>query len=264
MKAPPFEYRRPASLEEALEDLERAGDDGRVLAGGQSLVPLLAFRLARPAVLVDVNGIGLSGVEVGNGRVRIGAVVRQRAAERAGVGPLTEALRLVGHPPIRNRGTVVGSICHADPAAELPALALALDGVLEVRSRRGGRELPVADLIQGPLTTSLEPDELAVALRLQVPAGWRWRVVEVSRRQGDFALVGVVAGTSPDGTLARAVVFGAAPRPYRVEGPPADLPELAVARAEPVDDLHTSAAHRRHLAGALTDRALRSLGGPGR
>jgi CO/xanthine dehydrogenase FAD-binding subunit len=257
MKPAPFAYRRPESVEEAVAALAEGGEDARVLAGGQSLVPMLAFRLARPALLVDVNRLPLDRIEVlPGGDVRIGAVVRQRAAERAGVAPLAEALRFVAHPPIRNRGTVVGSVCHADPAAELPALALALDGALEVRSAAGGREVPVSELLLGPLTTSLRPGELAVALRVRVRPGWRWRVLEVARRRGDFAIAGVVAGVPPDGGDCRVAVFGAAGRPYLVEGPAGELPALAAARADPVSDVHGSAAYRRHLVGVLARRAL--------
>jgi len=256
VKPAPFEYRRPDSIEEALDELARGGDEARVLAGGQSLVPLLAFRLARPTLLVDVNRLPLDRLEVGAGEVRIEAVVRQRAAERAGVAPLAEALRWVAHPPIRNRGTVVGSVCHADPAAEMPALALALDGVLEVRSAAGAREVPVSELLTGPLMTSLQPGELAVALRLRLREGWRWRVLEVARRQGDFALAGVVAGTPPDGSDCRVAVFGAAGRAYVLDGPREELPALAAARAEPASDLHADADYRRHLVEVLARRAL--------
>lgn len=254
MKAAAFEYRRPESVEEALEAL--AGDEAMVLAGGQSLVPLLALRLARPSLLVDVNRLPLDRVSVGAGEVRIEALVRQRAAERAGIGPLAEALRWVAHPPIRNRGTVVGSVCHADPAAELPALALALDGVLEVRSRRAAREVPMSELLVGPLMTSLAPGELAVALRLRLADGWRWRVLEVARRRGDFALAGVVAGAAPGGATGRVAVFGAAPRPYLVEGPLGDLPARAAQMADPASDVHADAAYRRHLVAVLTRRAF--------
>jgi CO/xanthine dehydrogenase FAD-binding subunit len=256
LKAAPFEYRRPETVEEALEALAQGGGEARVLAGGQSLVPLMALRLARPAVLVDVNRLPLSGISPDAGEVRVEAVVRQREAERSGIAPLAEALRWVAHPPIRSRGTVVGSVCHADPAAELPALALALDGVLEVRSVRGSREVPVSELLVGPFMTSLAADELAVALRLRLREGWRWRVLEVARRQGDFALAGVVGGTSHDGRAGRVAVFGAAPRPYVVDGPPDELAARAVEMAEPPSDVHADAAYRRHLVGVLARRAL--------
>lgn len=234
-----------------------------MLAGGQSLMPLLAFRLARPALLVDLNRLGaeLGGVEEeAGGALRIGALARQRAVERsARLALLGEALALVGHPAIRNRGTVVGSVCHADPAAEMCAVALALDGSLELRSVRGLREVAVDELLTGPFSTAVEPDELAVALRLRPPAGWRWRVLEVARRAGDFALAGVVAGVDAGGRLGRLAVFGAAPRPYTVEGPPAELAERAVAAARPAGDLHGGAGYRRHLVGVVARRALAAL-----
>src|SRR5579862_9791134 len=173
MKPPPFRYARCSSAGEAVAVLAEAGDDAKVLAGGQSLMPLLAFRLARPALLVDLNRLGAelggTGVEA-DGRVRIGALARQRVVERAGLlGVLGEALALVGHPTILNRGTVVGSVCHADPAAEMCALALALHGSLELRSVRGAREVTAAGLLAGPFTTTIEPDEIATALWLRPP-----------------------------------------------------------------------------------------------
>jgi carbon-monoxide dehydrogenase medium subunit len=265
VKAAPFDYESPASIEEALDALARAGEDGKVLAGGQSLVPLLAFRLARPAVLVDINRLdsGLSEIRADGDQLVVGALVRQRTAERAGLPLLSDALRLVAHPAVRNRGTVVGSICHADPAAELCAGALVLDATLELRSSRGTREVSVEDLLVGPYTTSLAPDELAIAMRLRPAAGWRWKVLEVSRRAFDFAITGVAAGLSPDGTVGRVGVFGAAPHCYRVDGPPSELPRLASERAEPTSDIHAEAGYRRHLVGVLTRRALDSLTGRG-
>jgi carbon-monoxide dehydrogenase medium subunit len=234
-----------------------------VLAGGQSLMPLLAFRLARPALLVDLNRLGaeLGGVRVeSGGALRIGALARQREVERAGLlAVLGEALALVGHPAIRNRGTVVGSVCHADPAAEMCAVSLALDGSLELRSARGSREVAVGELLAGPFMTTIEPDELATALWLRPPQGWRWRVLEVARRAGDFALAGVVAGIDPGGGRGRLAIFGAGPTAYRVDGPPAELVERALAAAAPAGDLHGSAAYRRHLVGVVARRALAQL-----
>ncbi|MGH7911310.1 MAG: FAD binding domain-containing protein [Candidatus Dormibacteraceae bacterium] len=257
MKAAPFAYRAPETVEDAIVELSRAGDEGKVLAGGQSLVPMLAFRLARPAVLVDINRLsGLEGIAVEDGLIRIGALARQRAVERAGVPVLAEALRHVAHPGVRNRGTVVGSLCHADASAELCAAALVLDAELSVRSVRGERSIPARELFQGPFTTSLEPDELALGARFRVPPGWRWRVLEVSRRAFDFALCGVVGGLSPDGSQARVAVFGAAPCPYRVDGPREELPARAAAAAEPSNDIHASAGYRRHLVEVLTRRVL--------
>lgn len=260
MKAAPFEYRAPDTVEGVLDALARAGDDGKVLAGGQSLVPMLAFRLARPAVLVDINRLErvpeLSEIRVDGDAVRLGALARQRAVERAGVPVLADALRHVAHPGVRNRGTVVGSICHADAAAEMCAAALVLDAVLEVRSVRGERTIPTSELLLGPFQTSLLPDELVVSARFMVPEGWRWRVLEVSRRAFDFALCGVVAGVAPDGVSGRVGVFGAAPHAYRVDGAIEDLPARAVASAEPSTDIHADAGYRRHLVDVLTRRAL--------
>lgn len=227
-------------------------------------MPLLAFRLARPALLVDLNRLGdeLGGVRrEGGGALRVGALARQREVERAGLlGVLGEALALVGHPAIRNRGTVVGSVCHADPAAEMCAMAIALDGSLELRSVRGTREVAVDELLTGPFTTSIEADELATALRLRPPAGWRWTVLEVARRAGDFALAGVVAGVDGGGERGRLAVFGAGPRAYRVEGPASELVGRALAGAAPSGDLHGGAAYRRHLVGVVARRALARLG----
>jgi len=229
-------------------------------------VPMLAFRLARPSLLVDLNGVKdeMGELTVGDGEVVIGALVRQRAVERAGVPAVSDALRLVAHPTIRNRGTVVGSICHADSASELCATALVLDASLDVSSTRGTREVPVEDLLLGPYMTSLEADEMALRIRLRPPVGWRWKVLEVSRRAFDFAIAGVVAGVAPDGRTARVGVFGAAPRGYRVDGLVAELPELAVARAEPTTDIHAEAGYRRHLVGVLTRRVLTALVADGR
>jgi carbon-monoxide dehydrogenase medium subunit len=246
--------------------LGEAGEDARVLAGGQSLMPLLAFRLARPALLVDLNRLGaeLGGVSAAGGEVRIGALARQREVERSGVLPLLgEALALVGHPAIRNRGTVVGSVCHADPAAEMGALAIALDGSLEVRSARGSRTVGIDDLLAGPFSTTLQAGELGTALRLRPPTGWRWTVLEIARRAGDFALAGVVAGVDAAARRGRLAVFGAGPRAYRVEGPVAALTERARDAAAPAGDLHGSAGYRRHLVGVVAERALARLAGRG-
>ena len=212
MKPPPFEYVAPASLEEAVAVLGEHGDDAKALAGGQSLVPLLAFRLAAPTVLVDLNGVGdLDHLREEDGRLVIGALVRQRAVERlpglrGRCAMLAEAVAQVGHVAIRNRGTVGGSLAHADPAAEWPALALALDGECQVVGPKGTRAVPVEELLVSYFTTSLEPDELITELRLTLPDG---RVgstfVELARRHGDFAIVGVGAllGLASDGSVAR-------------------------------------------------------------
>jgi carbon-monoxide dehydrogenase medium subunit len=280
VKPPPFEYVAPASLEEAVAVLAEHGDDAKALAGGQSLVPLLAFRLAAPSVLVDLNGVGgLDHLREEDGRLVIGALVRQRAVERLpGLGRrcpmLAEAVAQVGHVAIRNRGTVGGSLAHADPAAEWPALALALDGECQVVGPQGTRTVPVEELLVSYFTTTLEPDELITELRLTLPDG---RVgstfVELARRHGDFAIVGVGAllGLASDGSVARSrlALIGVGERAVRarraealLEGErPTDelLDEAAAALDEaisPAADLHGSGEYRRQVARVLARRAL--------
>src|SRR5438067_3440046 len=210
MKPPLFEYHAPASVDEAIDLLAEHGDEAKVLAGGQSLIPLLSLRLARPAHLIDINGAtDLAGVEA-NGALELGAMVRHRVAERseqvANRNPLlAAAMRFIGHAAIRNRGTIGGSIAHADPAAELPAVLLALDGEAVVESRRGTRIIPAAQLFQGFLTTAVEPDELLTAVRVpSLPGSAGWSFQEFSRRSGDCAVVGVatVLGVGGDGRIA--------------------------------------------------------------
>ena len=291
MKPPPFRYRAPSSVDEALDALAEAGDTGKVLAGGQSLVPLLNMRLAAPRVLVDVNGVaGLDVVEVDDDAVRVGATVRQADLERhagatAAVPLLHEALGHVAHPVIRNRGTVVGSIAHADPAAELPAVLALLDGTVQVRHGGGTRDVAAADFFLGPLESALAPGELATAVTFPRPAPRTGTAfVELARRHGDYAMAGVtVAVTVGDGDAvadARAAFIGVGGVPVVVDlagdcvGQPAtDLdvaPAVATARGriDPMDDIHASADYRRHLAGVLLGRALttaaaRAVGGNG-
>ena len=279
MKPPPFEYSAPDSLDEALAVLAEAGDEAKVLAGGQSLVPLLNLRLAHPARLVDINRVpGLDGVRDGTG-LELGALVRHRTAERSPdvrrEAPLVaDAMRFVGHAAIRSRGTVGGSLAHADPAAELPAVALALDAEVVATSRRGTRTGPTAELFQGFLTTSLEPDEVLTAIRLAPwPAGAGWSFQEFSRRSGDFAVVGVACVLGRDGAgrvdHARVALSGVAGTPVRAREAEAVLASAfpsgelwkeagaqAAAPLDPPADLHGTAAYRRHLAAVLTERAL--------
>ncbi|HEX9312764.1 MAG TPA: FAD binding domain-containing protein, partial [Actinomycetota bacterium] len=199
MKPPPFKYARPGELDEVLALLSEHGDEAKLLAGGQSLIPLLNFRLARPSVLVDLNSVsGLDGMTSQNGTIGLGAMVRQRAAERSpDVGSscplIVQALRHVAHLQIRNRGTVGGSIAHADPAAELPAVALALDAEMVVRSAAGERVVPASEFFQGPFTTAVGPEEVLVEVRFPKLAGARSTFLELARRSGDFALAGVAA-----------------------------------------------------------------------
>ena len=277
MKPAPFEYADPSSLDETIGLLARHGDDAKVLAGGQSLVPMLNLRLARPAVVIDINRIvDLDEIAVVSASLHVGALVRQRTLERWATSKaplLTEALRQIGHTAIRARGTVVGSLVHADPAAELPALFVCCEGTLTVLGPRGRRDIPALELFVGPLTTSVRPDELALASRWPLPpahAGWGFH--EVARRHGDFALVGAAAlVTVRAGRVERAriAVFGAGPTPTRADeaerllrnqAPGGEvIAEAAAAAAralEPAADLHASADYRRRVASTLVDRAL--------
>jgi carbon-monoxide dehydrogenase medium subunit len=278
VKPAPFDYFAPHDLDEVLERLAELGDDAKILAGGQSLMPMLNLRLARPAALVDINRLaGLDTLAADGGALCVGARVRQRALERwAGAQQplLAAALRLVGHLAIRNRGTVAGSIAHADPASELPALLLCLDGAVVARSRAGQRTIPAGDFFLGPLTTALRSDELVTETRWPLPgprAGWG--IHEVARRHGDFALAGAVALVEVGGggiASARVALFGAGATALRARGveralrgqrpSPALIEEAAGAAADGLDppsDLHASAAYRRRVARTLTARALR-------
>ena len=280
MKPPPFEYHDPRSVEETIALLAEHGEEAKVLAGGQSLVPLLNFRLARPERLVDINGVGgLDAIAVADGELRLGALVRHSALERspdvaAAVPLLRDAVRLVGHVQIRNRGTVGGSIVHADPAAELPVALTALDARFRVRSVRGEREIRAADLFVTHLTTSLEPDELLTEIVAPLPPrGTRSAFVEFARRHGDFALGGaaVLLTVNGDGRVDRASIalLAAAPTPIRVPqaeqalaGRPLDeeaareAAALAVTGIEPTGDIHGSSEYRRGLIEALVRRAI--------
>ena len=288
MKPPPFEYHRPASKDAALDLLGSLGDDAKVLAGGQSLMALLNLRLARPAHLIDINRLNGALSQIGsaaNGGLSFGALVRQRAAERSSVVGercplLAEALPQVGHHQIRNRGTVCGNLAHADPASEMPAIAVALDGEMLAESQaRGQRTIRADDFFRGFLTTALEPDELLTEFRLPAwPTGAGWSFQEVSRRHGDYALVGVAAVVQldPQGTCtdARLAFTGAAAGPVRVreaesalKGAPisADAINAAAERVgpaiDPQSDVHATAAYRRHVAGVLARRALHEAAG---
>ncbi|MBV9582959.1 MAG: xanthine dehydrogenase family protein subunit M [Chloroflexi bacterium] len=288
MKPAPFEYHRPRSKAEALELLGSLGDEAKVLAGGQSLVALLNLRLARPAHLVDINRLNgpLSQIAApASGGLSFGALVRQRAAEgssavREQCPLMAEALPHIGHHQIRNRGTVCGNLAHADPASELPAIALALDGEMVAESQaRGQRTIQADDFFRGYLTTALEADELLTEFRLPAwPSGAGWSFMEVSRRHGDYALVGVAALVQLDAngtcTDARLAFTGAAPGPVRVreaeaalKGAPisADAINAAAERVapaiDPQSDVHATATYRRHVAGVLARRALHEAAG---
>ena len=280
MKPPPFEYDDPATVEETVALLAEHGEEAKVLAGGQSLVPLLNFRLARPERLVDINNLAeLDYVRLDDGVLRIGALVRQSRLERsdevaARVPLLREALRLVGHVQIRNRGTVGGSVAHADPAAELPAALSALAARFRVRSVRGERLLEARDFFVTHLTTVLEPDELLTEIELPVPApDTEHAFVEFARRLGDFALGGaaVLIRLGGDGTCEEAslALLAAAPTPVRAseaerflrgraldEASVRETAALAVSGIAPTGDIHGSTEYRRGLIETLVRRAL--------
>jgi carbon-monoxide dehydrogenase medium subunit len=280
MKPAPFYYYAPTTVEEAVALLaEHAPDDGRVLAGGQSLVPTMAFRLARPRHLVDINGVaGLDRLEVEGGRLCIGATVRHAAFELpAAEGPLgqllSEVVRHIAHHPIRTRGTFCGSIAHADPASEWCALAAALDAEMMAVSTRGVRLILAPDYFKGLMTTALEEDELLAEVRLpMLKPDVRFGFSEFSRRAGDFAIaMAVVIYRLQDGAIAesRIAVGGAEASPRRIveaeyalkgRQPIADsftlAAEIAAKKVEPLDDEHTSAGYRRDLVLALVRRAL--------
>ncbi|MBV9132749.1 MAG: xanthine dehydrogenase family protein subunit M [Chloroflexi bacterium] len=279
MKPAPFEYVAPRSIDEAVTALARGGSEAKVLAGGQSLIPLLNFRLARPTLLVDLNRIPeLAHITPRNGGVGIGAMTRQVTVERnADLGRsqplLKDAIGWVGHAAIRSRGTIGGSLAHADPAAELPAVAVCLDARMRAVSPRGSREIASEAFFQGYLTTVLEPDEILVETwlpALQPNTGQAW--LEFARRHGDFALVGVAASITLRRELvqdARIVLTGVGGKPVRVReaetllvggtvedrvGAAADAARTAI---EPEADIHASKEYRAHLAGVLTERAVR-------
>ena len=284
MKLSPVDYEAPGTVAEALDLLAEHQDDASVLAGGQSLIPLLALRLAQPAVLIDINGVaGLSGVSVTDGWVTIGATTREYVAEESAtiaesVPLLAAALPLIGHEAIRSRGTVGGSLAHADPAAELPAVARALNAEFVVRGPSGERVVPAAEWFEGYLTTSRGPDELLTEVRfLAARPGTGTSFQEVARRHGDFAMVGVATsvtlnvGTITDARLAFAGVSDvparatAAEELLEGERPTAELfdeaARVAAADIDPPSDLHGSAEYRKKVAAALVRRGLREAVG---
>jgi CO/xanthine dehydrogenase FAD-binding subunit len=281
MKPPSFDYAAPTSVTEAVGLLQQHDGEAKILAGGQSLMPLLNMRLARPGLLVDVARIPeLSYIREADGGLAIGAMTRQRAVEHSELvqkrHPLLHtATRHIAHPQNRNQGTVGGSLAHADPAAEYPALALALEARFRAVGPQGERTISAADFFVTYLTTALEPTEVLTEVWLPALAprtGWSFQ--EVARRHGDFALAGVVATLTLDGAgrclPARVVLFGVGATPLRApdaeqavrgEKPGRDLFEEAGRRAaaavdEPLSDVHASAEYRRDLARVLTRRAL--------
>jgi carbon-monoxide dehydrogenase medium subunit len=285
MKPAPFNLLRPRNVEEALALLQSYRAEAKVLAGGQSLVPLMNFRLAQPHNLIDLNGVvGLNEIKVDERSLTLGAMVRQRDVEQspiitARLPILREAIAQVAHPAIRNRGTVGGSLVHADPAAELPLLAIALDATFHLRSARGSRSVAARDFYQGYLLTDIAPDELLVEILFHLPPpGAGWCFTEIARRHGDFAIVAVAVlldfGRDRSVNFARVALGGVGPAPLRVTAVEeillggqagAELYRRAGAAAaeavEPPTDIHASSGYRRQITGVLVRRALATAEG---
>lgn len=284
MKPSPFAWTAPESLDEVLAALARVGDDGKVLAGGQSLLPILNMRLAAPAHLVDINRVAeLSYVRARADGVHVGALARHADVEHDGpafaaLPLLRQALRLVAHPVIRNRGTTVGSLAHADPSGEMTAV-LAVTGGYVTAARHGStRDIAAADFFRGPLESALEPGELAVSATFPLlPPRTGSTFVEVARRHGDYAVCGLAATVTVDEdgrvTAARAAYISLAPTPLVLdlteavagagvgEADWAAAGELAAGQVDPEADIHATAEYRRHLARVLTARALAEAAG---
>jgi len=279
MKPPAFEYVVADSVDAAVAALAAAGGDAKVLAGGQSLVPMLNFRLLRPAILVDINRIpGLAFIEEGEAEIRVGALTRHHQLETSPViakhfPVLSDAMTHVAHLAIRNRGTIGGSLSHADPAAELPMLALLLDATLTMASPSGRRTVAAKDFFLGALSADLAPDELVTEIVFpRLPAGSGWGFEEVARRHGDFALAAVAATvTVSDGTIAQAriAMTGVDETPKRAGEAEAmltgrtldaalldDVIDAVRGGVTPNTDLHASSDYRRHLVGVLAGRAV--------
>jgi len=281
MKLPPFDYACPSTLPEAIE-LLASHDDAKAIAGGQSLVPMLAFRLAQPSLLVDLRKLAdLRGIRISDAGVTLGAMVRWRDIEdderlETAHPLLKAAISHVAHYQIRNRGTVGGSIAHADPAAEMPGIAMTCDAEIAVVGKSGAHVIQAADFFQGALTTALTTDEIIVEIRLPAwPAGRRWGFQEFARRRGDFAMAAAAVFYDQDergkARNAHVGVIGVGDRPLRLtavedvlNGESSDEATIAKADAatsaavEPQDDIHASAAYRRSLVGTMVERALKS------
>ena len=279
MKPPPFEYYDPTTIEEVIDLLGRYGTEARLLAGGQSLVPQLNFRLSTPTIIIDLNRIPqLSYIRQQDGHVCFGAMTRQRQIQFSNlvaqkIPLMVEATRFIGHLPTRTRGTIGGSLAHADPSAEFPTLVAALDGEMVVRTRSSERVLKPRDFFRGPLSTAMKPDEILTEVRLPVTgAGSGWAFEELGLRENHVAIVGVAAQVSVDqhGACAAArLAVGGCSRPTRLRAVEEILEkeglgerilsEAAVRAAElvdPDDDFHASAAYRRRLTRVLVGRAL--------
>jgi aerobic carbon-monoxide dehydrogenase medium subunit len=282
VKAPQFGYTRATTVEEALALLAKYGDDARILAGGQSLGPLLNLRAASPQVVIDINRVAaLSGIAFDARTIRIGALTRHAAIERSPeienlLPLLTKAIVHVGHPAIRTRGTFGGSCALADPSAELPACSLALDATFVAASGGSERRIKAGDFFRGTYTTSLRPDELITAIEIPVPSpGYRSAFKELARRHGDFAMAGVAVHARVDGnttTDLRVVAFGVHDRPTRMPQIEKALDRKVLTTAtikqwisaldadlDPIGDIHASAAAKAHYVRVLTARALAEL-----
>jgi len=283
MKPAPFEYQAPTSLDAALDLLSHRGGDAKVLAGGQSLIPVMNFRLAEPALLVDINKLAeLDFIRPGDdGSLRIGALTRHRRVERdalvaEAVPLLHETIPFIAHPQIRNRGTFGGSLAHADPAAELPAVAVALRARFRLRKTGGDRWVNASDFFGGLFTTSLEPDEILVEVAIPPsPERTGWSFLEIARRHGDYAQIGVAALVALDDAgrcrEARLVFLSAGDVPIEAREAAGllagqEISAAAIAAAaekasqeiRPFSDLHATAGFKRHLARVITGRALRT------
>jgi len=280
MKPAKFDYVAPTTVDAAIEALSAANGEGKILAGGQSLLPLLNFRMARPAVLVDLNGIKeLSFIELRGDRIAIGALTRHREIEQSPLVAsklpvMAAAMRHVAHLAIRNRGTIGGSVSHADPAAELPMLSLFYDATLSVQGSSGRRSIAAEDFFVDALTNCLEPDEIVVELEFPVLQHSGWAFEEVARRFGDFALASVAISVRRQSSTiddARVAVMGVADTPLRlrqVEGKltgiaidgqtPDRFAELVTSCVSANGDLHASAEYRQHLLGQLAKRAMQA------
>lgn len=279
MKPAAFDYQAPATVDEVVALLGRHGGDARLLAGGQTLVPMMNFRLATPAIIVDLNGVPeLAYIKDDDGVVRIGAMTRQRAVEFSPVVArdlpvLRAAIRMVGHLPTRSRGTIGGSIANADAAAEIPMVLQALDGEVSVRGPTGERRIAAADLIEDAMITSLADDEVLTEVRFpKMAKGARFAVDEFSRRYGDFAIAAVTVILQIDNGVcasARIATAGVSARSRRIaaaeealQGRAVDAKSIAMAAEaaseaiDPLDDRNGSADYRRHLTKVLTSRAL--------
>lgn len=279
MKLPAFDYATPETVEEAVALLAAGGGNARPISGGQTLLPILAFRMAAPAQLVDLRKLkGLDGISITPQGTTLGARVRwcdieESAALKAAQPLLAEAITHVAHYQVRKRGTVGGSLAHCDPAAEMPCLAVALDATIVIHGSKGVRRLPAGQFILGALHTALEPDEIITAVELPAfPATRKWGFQELSRRRGDFAMAGIALHFDIAGGVAanaHVAVFGATTRPQRLPSAEAVLngqavtPAIAAAVGEavsasvdPPEDIHATAAYRRSLAGTLAERAV--------